>query len=225
MLQQQVDASKRKYSTAEAILKNITQERDSAVSQLVVAYGTVEQLKHENESLKAENGELKARVNHLSNGREGVTQERIAKQDSHHRRAHKRAETVQDIRDETNVQGYGVQQKSVPIIDRHQELSETPGEPAKASVNKDGNAMFDLRSKQYRKGNRAGVLPQNQPNGYLEDSEDSVYEAPTGKTTGKGPAKPSRRLHSAQDDGGSPDLTYLSFVDVRSKNLSLFISK
>ena len=49
-----MDASNRKFNTAETILRNITQERDSAVSQLSLAYITIEQLKAENEDLRAQ---------------------------------------------------------------------------------------------------------------------------------------------------------------------------
>lgn len=52
-LQKQLDAAGRRSTTAETILQNITQERDSAVSQLSIAYVTIEQLKAENEDLKS----------------------------------------------------------------------------------------------------------------------------------------------------------------------------
>ena len=43
-------------------LKNVTKERDSAISQLGVAYVTIEQLKSENLKLAEENQELKVRL-------------------------------------------------------------------------------------------------------------------------------------------------------------------
>lgn len=52
-LQTQLDATSRKSKTAETLLQNMTEERDSAVSQLSVAYVTIEELKAENESLVA----------------------------------------------------------------------------------------------------------------------------------------------------------------------------
>lgn len=75
-LEAQVDATTRKAATAETILKNITQERDSAVSQLGVAYFTIEQLKGDNEVLREENNNLKARIGQLSANHENETQEK-----------------------------------------------------------------------------------------------------------------------------------------------------
>ena len=71
-----MDATTRKATTAETILKTITQERDSAVSQLGVAYFTIEQLKGDNEVLREENNDLKARVSQLTVNHESETQER-----------------------------------------------------------------------------------------------------------------------------------------------------
>ena len=71
-----MDATTRKATTAETILKTITQERDSAVSQLGVAYFTIEQLKGDNEVLREENNDLKTRIGQLTVNHEGETQER-----------------------------------------------------------------------------------------------------------------------------------------------------
>ena len=75
-LEAQLDATARKAATAETILKNITQERDSAVSQLGVAYFTIEQLKGDNEVLGEENNDLKARISRLTMNNENETQEK-----------------------------------------------------------------------------------------------------------------------------------------------------
>ena len=71
-----MDATTRKATTAETILKTITQERDSAVSQLGVAYFTIEQLKDDNEVLREENNDLKAQIGQLSVNHESETQEK-----------------------------------------------------------------------------------------------------------------------------------------------------
>ena len=73
-LEAQVDHSNRKATTAEAILRNITQERDSAVSQLGVAYFTIEQLKNDKISLRGENEDLKAQLGQLTTRRESDTE-------------------------------------------------------------------------------------------------------------------------------------------------------
>lgn len=216
VLQQQVDASKRKYSTAETILKNITQERDSAVSQLVVAYGTVEQLKHENESLKDENSELKARIVHLSSGQEGGTGEWTAKEGLHQRKPKATANAVENMKQKFNAQITGAQQVGGPTKEQYQNSKETPKQHPKASANKDANTMFDLSSKQYPKNISPRASRQDVQTDDEQESEDSMYAAPVGKAKGKGPTKPSRHSHSAQEDEASRELTYLSFIDVRS---------
>ena len=216
-LQQQLDSLKRKYSTAETILKDITQERESAVSQLVVAYGTVEELKRETESLKEENTELKARITYLSNGRQDGTQEGTAKEDSYQCKPDARIQAVKSMKERINAQKYGAQQKGRPTTDRSQDFTETPGQRAKALANKNANTTFDLSSKRDAQRVPARASGQNVQIDDNQDSEDSVYEAPVGKAKGKGPAKPSRRSHIAQDEEASRDLTYLSFIDVRSE--------
>lgn len=215
-MQQQVDASKRKYSTAETILKNITQERDSAVSQLVVAYGTVEELKHENESLKDENSELKARIVHMSSGHEGGTRGRTAKEGLHHRKPEATADAVNGMKETPNTQNIGAQQADKTTKKQSHNFKETPKQHAKASANKDANTMFDVSSKQSPENISPRVSRQTVQIDDQQESEDSMYESPVRKAKGKGPTKPSRHSHSVQEDEASRDLTYLSFIDVRS---------
>lgn len=62
LLSSQVEASGRKATVSDITLRNVTKERDSAISQLGVAYVTIEQLKTENLKLAEENQELKARL-------------------------------------------------------------------------------------------------------------------------------------------------------------------
>ena len=50
----QLEATERKAAVSDTILKNITKERDSAISQLGVAYFTIEELKSENKKLADE---------------------------------------------------------------------------------------------------------------------------------------------------------------------------
>ena len=62
LLSSQVEASGRKATVSDITLRNVTKERDSAISQLGVAYVTIEQLKSENSKLAEENQELKVRL-------------------------------------------------------------------------------------------------------------------------------------------------------------------
>lgn len=65
-LQNRLDIADRKVQVHESALKSLAQERDSAVTQLGVAYLNTQETKRENEALKKENAELRAQVNKLT---------------------------------------------------------------------------------------------------------------------------------------------------------------
>lgn len=220
-MQKQVDASNRKYSTAETILRNITQERDSAVSQLGVAFVTIEQLKMENESLKEENSELKGKLGRLTNDHENETQKWTSKEESLRRKLDRRSEAVKSLMEKTGVQMPGIPKKSA-VDKAHSRDTEMQRQKIDSPVRKDANTMFDLRS-----GPDAESLPARNQHQTIQiddtqESEDAMYEVPKAKGKGKAQATPSRRFKSAQNDEISQDLTYLSFLDVKSCSLRLF---
>ncbi|KAL1964598.1 hypothetical protein VTN77DRAFT_6772 [Rasamsonia byssochlamydoides] len=78
-LQNRLDIAERKIQVHETALKNLTRERDSAVSQLGVAYLNTQEIKRENESLRREIAELRAQLAKLTSlsqklaGHEGDT--------------------------------------------------------------------------------------------------------------------------------------------------------
>ena len=61
-LQNEVESSDRKVNVAETALRNVTKERDSAVSQLAIAFFNIEQLKADNASLLDENQAFKTKL-------------------------------------------------------------------------------------------------------------------------------------------------------------------
>ncbi|KAE8550660.1 hypothetical protein EYB25_006888 [Talaromyces marneffei] len=65
-LQNRLDIADRKVQVHESALKSLAQERDSAVTQLGVAYLNTQETKREGEALKKENAELRAQVNKLT---------------------------------------------------------------------------------------------------------------------------------------------------------------
>jgi hypothetical protein len=65
-LQNRLDIADRKIQVHETALKNLARERDSAVSQLGVAYLNAQDSKRENESLRRENAELRAQLSKLA---------------------------------------------------------------------------------------------------------------------------------------------------------------
>ena len=201
-LQSQLDNSNRETSTAETILKNITQERDSAISQLGVAYFTIEQLKVENEDLKSENDELKTRLAKLSNDHENETQRWTAKEGALPRKFDRKTEAVQSVIGETGVQPSKLQDKELPKA-RH---TDAAGQNVESSTHKDANTMVDV-DELSKGGQRTFQIDD------FQDSEDFVYEAPKGK--GKGKARSSRSTENIHDHETSQNLTYLSFLEVK----------
>lgn len=209
-LQLQLDNSNRKTSTTETILKNITQERDSAVSQLGVAYFTIEQLKLENEGLKGENAELKTRLSQLSGDHENKAQKWTAREEALRRKLDRRTEAAQSMIEESGVQPSELHDRNVSR-GRHNEGTERNVESA---AHKHANTMFDLlpsrkNGEESSKGGRRTVQIDDS-----QDSEDSMYEVPKGK--GKDKAQPPRSAKNAQGGDASQNLTYLSFLEVKS---------
>ncbi|KAJ5526227.1 hypothetical protein N7494_012877 [Penicillium frequentans] len=65
-LQNQLDIADRKIQVQEAAVRRLNQERESAISQLGVAYLESRELKAENEDLRRENAELKSQLSQTS---------------------------------------------------------------------------------------------------------------------------------------------------------------
>lgn len=206
-LQGQLDNSNRKTSTTETILKNISQERDSAISQLGVAYFTIEQLKVEVEGLKGENDELKTRLAQLSNDHKNESQPSAAKDEALRQRLDRRTEAGQSIVEETRVESPKLPERNVPKIRQ----TESTGRGMESSTHRDANTMFDLHQSrkdidEYSKDGQRTVQMDD-----YQDSDDSVSEA--SKAKGKGRDHSPRNAKSVQDEP-SQNLTYLSFLEV-----------
>ena len=75
----------------------MTKERDSAVSQLGVAYVTIEQLKSENHALAKDNRDLKNQINYLTASHENQTQGWTIKEDDLKRQIQQTKESVRHL--------------------------------------------------------------------------------------------------------------------------------
>ena len=197
-------------STTETILKTITQERDSAVSQLGIAYFTIEQLKAENETLKDENNDLKTRLSQLTNGDENETHQWPIKEEALRRKLDRKAEAERSMAGNA-VQHFEVQDKSMSK-NRHPKGIESN---SRSSPRKSRNNMFDLLPSRKnidepsQGAQRAVQIDDSQ------SSEDSVYEAPEGIGRANSDVRSPRGVKNAQANETSQNLTYLSFLEVK----------
>ncbi|KAL9127426.1 MAG: hypothetical protein Q9217_003695 [Psora testacea] len=202
-----------KVSTAETMLQNITQERDSTVSQLGVAYITIEQLKNENESLKKENSHLKGLVSQLTNAHESEKQQWTAKENALQRKVERRTEAVMATRDITNnIASRSPRKKSSRTqFQDHSQASRTGLKPP--SAGKDDEDLFDLTPRHQETTGKSTKDKVSPP--ILDDefvNEDSTCERPCqGKVVEK--QRAFRRPRDCETEDPSKDLTYLSFFD------------
>ena len=197
-------------STTETILKNITQERDSAVSQLGIAYFTIEQLKVENETLKDENKNLKTRLGQLITDDDNETQQWPIKEEALRRKLEGKAEAERSMAGSA-VQHLEMQEKRTSKA-RHPEGIESK---SRSSPHKSRNNMFDLLPSRKNIDEPSQGAQRTVQIDDSQDSEDSVYEAPEAKGKAKGNVRSPRSVKNAQADETSANLTYLSFLEVK----------
>ena len=112
LLQQQLDLANQKASTTDTTIRNLARERDSAVSQLGIAYSTQQEikaenenlrhqivkLKHENEKLKDENLKFEADLAHLMSSEMGQTQKWQKREEALRKKIHRRDELIRKLR-------------------------------------------------------------------------------------------------------------------------------
>ena len=90
-LQEQITLLNQAASESEINLDKITKDRDSAVSQLGVAYFTMEQLKAENQTLQERNAMLKNSVDQLIANQDDTTMDMTAREEALDREFERRA--------------------------------------------------------------------------------------------------------------------------------------
>ena len=267
-----MDATTRKATTAETILKTITQERDSAVSQLGVAYFTIEQLKGDNEVLREENNDLKARIGQLTVKHESETQERnglkarigqlttnyesetqknndlrarisqlttsyeseTQKNNDLRARNSQLTTSYESENQKWTAKEEAMQQKLAEVktmvakfsppsapesksasAARSQAPTEDQGvneDQADASTHKEVDTLFDFSGTRRAADDTSKHVQQATQIEPLQESHHAPNETSKGKR--KAQEKQFLRAASAQTDGTSMDLTYLSYVDV-----------
>ena len=210
-LQEQANIVNRKISVSDITIKNLTQERDSAVAQLGVAYFTTEQLKGENELLSNENRQLKAEVALLKANHSDKTQKMIKLEESLRRKIQRRDETVQELRGITG----NIQQARNKLGQ-----TKTPGTAAAQVVEQDENTRRRGQARNVASEKEAHVqdVPRRKKTRMVveeySESEDSV----NGESTGISKTAKQPTLNGVNTEGheNAEDMTFLSFIDVRS---------
>ena len=193
-----MDTSNRKATTTETILRNITLERDSAVSQLGVAYVTIKQLEAENEDLKEENRVLRGPTQALSEGPESTIK--------------KSRGTINVGKDQTKAAHTLNDQISPAKSTRFTKRSNrhTSGTEAKSIADPD---IFDLTPRPHVPVDNLSRANQKENGVDSEESEASIDEVPRVRANKDATKRKSSRFDRTQPEISTRDLTYLSFLD------------
>jgi chromosome segregation ATPase len=118
-LQNRLDIADRKIQVHETAIRSLTQERDSAVLQLGIAYLNSQDLKLEYETLKTENAELRAQLEKLNGFTQDLPEEPESRQVT--RQTQSDVDAMVDSESETNRQHYT--QRSLASSRRQGEIS------------------------------------------------------------------------------------------------------
>ena len=206
-LQTQIDASNRRALTAETIVHNITEERDSAVSQLGVAYVTIEQLKSENESFKSENQDLKDRIQRLTSDHESHTKQWTAKATAMKEKLAKRSEAITALQKQpgkATLRSEGRSMKKARAQTHQSDATEASGY----------DELFDLTPmpqdvrKDASREQVAIKLPRRR-----EQSADQIDTNTIRASGNTGRTDPGPVVGDTSE--ASRDFTYLSFIDTK----------
>ncbi|OAX80977.1 hypothetical protein ACJ72_04684 [Emergomyces africanus] len=229
-LQHRLDASTRKISTHESTIKQLTQERDSARTQLGVAYLNLQELKIENDMLAQENDELKIQLESLTQYPETTDgRRRMQTRDS---RVKDREPTTRDVTRETKTYRTRVEnpdandstQQSVvdvPLKNSHRMLQDrsqprVPSRPKETTANQQTQAEYDalfsldlshLTTQQLTRKTktRANTAEKKLPNTSKQRSKKAVVEYLEDRDLSEG--------EIGYRTGPTNDMTFLSFID------------
>lgn len=211
--QKELDASNRRYSTAETIIHSVTQERDSAVSQLGVAYITIESLKTENASLRAKTQELEQCLPSYDGKSESAGRQRYEQGPPvQQRSAHRKGTAKTSLGSQEVKTGHRQQSE----ITKNRNVREATNQGITLQDNKvaisDDEELFDLSAKPTR------GLPNVRIQPTASHQETTTADRPTssyGKADAYSQKYESAPVTTEVNGDTSRNLTYLSFIDTR----------
>ena len=235
-LQDRLNGTVQKLSTLEITIRNLTRERDSAVTQIGVAFCTTEDLKAEISSLRKRNEILERQLVQGAAEREGETQQRVNQEAVLRKNLTRNDEAINEIRQMTReIRDMKKSEEGVVSISQRDQSKKTGD--IKASVSrKDARKATSL--KQGVGSGRAGRVDARQA--VAKDELDGtalksvqprkrtrmvVIEETLHSDMGESDAASVRSNETDEDihdedahsEGSkSEDLTYLSFLEVRN---------
>lgn len=239
-LQNSLDIAERKIQVHETTLKNLSRERDSAVSQLGVAYLNAQDYKKENEALRKENAELRAQIAKLTSlvqkmgGHDGDTRHSMAADNSDDSQIYtqRSVESTRRSREQSRNQDRG--SRTAPPEARIS--SQIEKEISKIEKERQDEELFSLNLSQPTRTSAHLKSSQSTSHAKTECSE-SKKQPNTGKQRVKRviveEANTSEPLDVNVDNltedtrnqtSADQDVTFLSFIDVSCHNTLLFCS-
>ena len=216
-LQAQLDASNRKAATAETILQSITHERDSAVSQLSLAFVTTEHLKVENEAIKEENSQLKDHITRLNNQHSNETQQWTAKETALREELERRIDPAKALNKEKNAIASSSQRNHIPSTGIQSQPQISIKAPRKTQKPYDDDSLFDLTPRQpsAMKESALDGIPAPRPQDRV-DVKNTGDEALKHISEDSSVIEQGAKMNDKDQTGNeSQDMTYLSFLDNR----------
>ena len=188
----------------ETILRTITQERDSAASQLSVAYVTIKQFEAENEDLKEENDMLKSSAQRLP--KDHKHEVKTSRKSTGTNNGHRTATTAEHGRTSNEKVSPAKATRFAKHSSRHLR--------AQVVETADDGDMFDLTPKPQPAGNAPRKTVEQDYDESSEVTDTNVNSVPQKKGKGKTLPHPSSSRHGPiENQESSRDLTYLSFLD------------
>lgn len=217
-MQTQLDASNRRASTAENIIGNITQERDSAVSQLGVAYVTIEQLKAENEAYRIDILNLNDRIKQMTGEQDNYPCEQTSKSEALKQKIAQRSQIVPAAQNQsnlTNSQPHKGQSRTSNILDQSLPAA-TQGQIYRHPAS-DYEELFDLTPRPHEVQKTTGTHTSRQSANELLAQPGNIASN-LRVDSGQPFSKREQMTYDAVGDNTidtSRNLTYLSFIDTK----------
>ena len=219
-LQEQTHTANHKNSMYEIAIRNLTQERDSAISQLSVAYLTTEQLKAENERLVEANMLMRSKFSQSKLGEETDTQHLTQREEGLYTKNQRRDRALEEPHEQSRKPVRP--QRAGPKASRDDGRSQEDRKTTSASEIKLPETHTG-ETEVLRKRKTRMVLEEYSES---ETTNDSIDGASIEVDQTDGHARPLTREveHPDTVHATTGDMTFLSFLEVRLTYIVFWVS-